>query len=62
MNKWKDRNHVDYYIYNLFEYAEGHHDLPLVTLFVVTELHLLHHDLDGMINDLQWYFTFEHYK
>ena len=36
-----------------FEYTEGHHDPPLVTLFVVTELDLLRHDPDGMINDLQ---------
>ena len=53
MNKWKDRNHVDYYIYNLFEYAEGHNDPPLVTLFVVTELDLCHHDPDGMLNDIK---------
>ena len=32
----------------LFEYAEGHHDPPLVTLFVVTELDLCRHDPDGM--------------
>ena len=35
----------------LFEYAEGHHDPPLVTLFVVTELDLCRHDPDGMSNN-----------
>ena len=59
---WKDRTHVDYYIYNLFVYSEGHHDPPLVTLFVVTELDLCRHDPDDMINDLQWYFNYERYK
>ena len=36
----------------LFEYAEGHHDPPLVTLFVVTELDLCRHDPDGMSFDI----------
>ena len=35
----------------LVEYAEGHHDLPLVTLFAVTELDLCRHDPDGILND-----------
>ena len=35
----------------LFEYAEGHHDPPLVTLFAVTELDLCRHDPDGILND-----------
>ena len=36
----------------LFEYTEGHHDPPLVTLFVVTELDLCRHDPDGMSFDI----------
>ena len=36
----------------LFEYAEGHHDPPLVTLFVVTELDLCRHDPDGRSFDI----------
>ena len=35
----------------LVEYAEGHHDPPLVTLFAVTELDLCRHDPDGILND-----------
>ena len=35
-----------------FEYAEGHHDPPLVTLFAVTELDVCRHDPDGMLNDV----------
>ena len=37
----------------LFEYAEGHHDPPLVTLFIVTELDLCRHNPDGMLNDIK---------
>ena len=37
----------------LFEYAEGHYDPPLVTLFVVTELDLCRHDPDVMLNDIK---------
>ena len=33
-------------------YTEGHHDPPLVTLFVVTELDLCRHDPDGMSFDI----------
>ena len=33
-----------------FEYAEGHHDPPLVTLFAVTELDLRRHDPEGILN------------
>ena len=36
----------------LFEYTEGHHDLPLVTLFTATELDLCRHDPDGMSIDI----------
>ena len=36
----------------LFEYAEGHHDPPLVTLFAVTELDLCRHDPDGILIDI----------
>ena len=36
----------------LVEYAEGHHDLPLVTLFAVTELDLCRHDPDGISIDI----------
>ena len=36
----------------LFEYTEGIHDPPLVTLFVVTELDLCHHDPDGISNNI----------
>ena len=36
----------------LFEYTEGHHDPPLVTLFAVTELDLCCHDPDCMLNDI----------
>ena len=35
-----------------FEYAEGHHDPPLVTLFAVTELDLCRHDPDGISIDI----------
>ena len=38
-------------MYNLFVYDQGHHDPSLVTLFVVTELDLCHHDPDGMSNN-----------
>ena len=37
----------------LFDYAEGHHDPPLITLFIVTELDLCRHDPDGMLNDIK---------
>ena len=36
----------------LVEYAEGHHDLPLVTLFAVTELDLCRHDPEGISFDI----------
>ena len=36
----------------LVEYAEGHHDLPLVTLFAVTELDLCRHDPEGISIDI----------
>ena len=36
----------------LFEYAEGHHDPPLVTLFAVTELDLCRHDPEGISIDI----------
>ena len=35
-----------------FEYAEGHHDPPLVTLFAVTELDLCRHDPEGISIDI----------
>ena len=44
----------------LFEYAEGHHDPPLVTLFVVTELDLCRHDPDGMSNNRIYDINYEH--
>ena len=39
------------YVLSLVEYAVGHHDPPLVTLFAVTELDLCRHDPDGILND-----------
>ena len=36
----------------LIEYAEGHHDPPLVTLFAVTELDLCRHDPEGISIDI----------
>ena len=44
-------DNVDYFI--SFKVADGHHDLSLVTLFLVTELDLFCHDPDGMLNDLK---------
>ena len=43
----------DYFTcYILFEYTEGHHDPPLVTLFVVTKLDFCCYDPDGMSFDI----------
>ena len=36
----------------LVEYAEGHYDLPLVTLFAVTKVDLCRHDPDGISKNI----------